>query len=607
MFNNIVYFILVLLIFHVSYGEDPADIPFHLTLGTFILTWGIFAFYCKIGFRGLLVRMARGEGEAAATARYHGLVARLSILAVALFALDAYFLNLKYWIKLLPGSGHLSVFQGLGAIGVFLLYLITLWYFAHRPYRILFSAELARRSFILSQIRFNLPVLFPWAALSLCYDLLELSPWSALRGLLGTTEGQVAFFACFMTLLMLFLPVLMQVFWGCRPFPATEKTRALRAFLEERGFRYRHLLNWPIFEGRMLTAGIMGILPRFRYILVTESLMNVLSVDELKAVLAHEMGHARYGHLIFYGLFLLGFMVLSLGVSDISFYWLASRPLLSGLLAGKGGGDSGLFYLLLSIPMLLSLILYFRYILGFFMRHFERQADLYSARVMNSPEHTINSLEKIAFFSGKSRDVPSWHHFSIRQRVEALQRLPADPGFIRRHNRFILTCFCLYVAGIAAAGYALHFSPIKGRIAYSDFVDKLEERIREEPGNLALHETLAMVHHQLGQERPAAETYERILELDPEHTVSLNNLAWILVTAKDERLRDPVRALELSGRAVALDRSPVYLDTLAESLYANGLKEDAMKASQEALARAADKDKAFYQRQLERFLKPTSQ
>jgi len=67
----------------------------------------------------------------------------------------------------------------------------------------------------------------------------------------------------------------------------------------------------------MMTAGIMGIVPRYRYILVTDSLLETLSLEELKAVLAHEMGHAKYRHLLFYILFFVGYMVLSFGLSDL--------------------------------------------------------------------------------------------------------------------------------------------------------------------------------------------------------------------------------------------------------------------------------------------------
>ena len=76
----------------------------------------------------------------------------------------------------------------------------------------------------------------------------------------------------------------------------------------------------------------------------------------------------------------------------------------------------------------LVLLIYFRYVMGFFMRHFERQADLYSALAIGTPEYTVSSLEKIAFAGGKSRDLPSWHHFSISERVACLRRTIGDPG-----------------------------------------------------------------------------------------------------------------------------------------------------------------------------------
>ena len=90
--------------------------------------------------------------------------------------------------------------------------------------------------------------------------------------------------------------------------------------------------------------------------------------------------------------------------------------------------------------MILSLIIYFRFIMGFFMRHFERQADTYAAITLHDPTPIISSLEKIALLSGKIRDVPSWHHFSIRQRVEFLLKSNENPGLIKRHKRLIIYC-----------------------------------------------------------------------------------------------------------------------------------------------------------------------
>jgi len=122
---------------------------------------------------------------------------------------------------------------------------------------------------------------------------------------------------------MVVMPKFIQYWWGCKPLASSERGRQLDLFLRQMRFKYRTLLTWPIIEGRMMTAGIMGIVPRYRYILVTDSLLETLSLEELKAVLAHEMGHAKYRHLLFYILFFVGFMVVSFGLSDLFVPWLS--------------------------------------------------------------------------------------------------------------------------------------------------------------------------------------------------------------------------------------------------------------------------------------------
>ena len=110
-----------------------------------------------------------------------------------------------------------------------------------------------------------------------------------------------------------------------------------------------------------------------------------------------------------------------------------------------------------------------------------------------------------------------------------------------------------------------------------------------------------MVYQQMGKYPEAIHAYERVIELDPDQAVSLNNLAWLLVTAPDRELRDKSRALVLARRAVALERSPVFLDTLAEACYVNGRIQEAIELAKEAIARATE-DRGYYQKQLEKFL-----
>ena len=601
MFNNVIYFIIVLLLYNISYPGSRPETPWFLSVALLFVFWLLFALYCKVSFQRLLERFGtEDDEEPGPAALYQGLVFRLSIAAILLFALNVWLLHLKYWLQALPGVGRLSAIHGLLAMTVFLFYLATIWFFGHPVYAKAFSTRLKRVSFVFSNICFNVPILFPWLFLSLVYDLLYWVPWPSFHEFLDDPPGQMVFFALFLGVLIVFMPRLIQSWWGCEPYPASEKAEELRAFLAEKEFKYRRMLKWPIFGGRMLTAGIMGVVARYRYILITESLMEILSIDELKAVIAHEMGHAKYRHLLFYFLFFLGFMILSFGLFDVFLYFLAAHPFFADLLHQGEGRGASLFYLVLTLPVLLTMVLYFRYVMGFFMRHFERQADLYSAQVFGSPRQIISSLEKIAALSGKIRDLPSWHHFSIRERVDVLWRTTTEPGLTRKHNRFVASTFVLYLVCIVGLGYGLHFGTLKEGLLLSWTERSLERQIEVQPEDVRLYLNLAMVYHAVGKEREAMKTYDRIIRLDPDSALALNNLAWLLATAEDESLRDQRAALVLADKAVALERSAMYLDTLAEAYFVNGKVREAVATIREAIALAED-DKAYYEQQLRRF------
>lgn len=601
MFNNVLYFIIVLLLYNISFPGSKPEESLFFSIALFFLLWVLFALYCKVSFQRLMVRFATGEDEALSLAGlYQALVLRLSILAIVLFSLNVWLLHLKYWLQAVPGIGRLSAIHGLLAMMVFLFYLATIWFFGHPVYAGAFRTRLTRASFVLSNIRFNVPILFPWLFLSLVHDLLYWIPWPSLQGFLNDPLGQMAFFTLFLGLLIVFMPSLIQSWWGCEPFPASQKAEALRRFLAEKGFRYRRMLKWPIFEGRMLTAGIMGLVARYRYILITEGLTEILDLEELKAVMAHEMGHAKYRHLLFYFLFFLGFMVLSFGLFDIFLYLLAAHPFFMDLLHRENGRGASLFYLFLSLPVLLTMVLYFRFVMGFFMRNFERQADLYSVQILGSPRQIISSLEKIAAFSGKIRDLPSWHHFSIKERVDFLWRTTTEPGLAKRHNRFVASAFIVYLASIVGLGYLLNFGPLKESLLLSWTERSLQRQIEVQPEDVRLYQNLAMVYHTVGKLREAVKTYDRILRLDPENSPALNNLAWLLATAEDQNLRDERRALVLAKKAVGLDRSAMYLDTLAEAYFVNGRISEAVTTIKEAIT-VAEEGKAYYEQQLRRF------
>ena len=60
----------------------------------------------------------------------------------------------------------------------------------------------------------------------------------------------------------------------------------------------------------MINACVTGILPGFRYVLLTDALIESLTPEEATAVFGHEIGHLAHRHLLYFAFFFLG----SLGI-----------------------------------------------------------------------------------------------------------------------------------------------------------------------------------------------------------------------------------------------------------------------------------------------------
>lgn len=598
MFNNIIYFIIVLLVFNLGQGnrENTTSLLFNLSM--MLVLWFILVLHCRAGFRGL-IRQYQNGSSSGYTVIYNRLVLRLSVISIFIFCLDVFVFNLNYWIESIPVLGSANVLQGVLAIILFTIYLSTIWYYAHPAHRLIYNADTRKRAFVFWNIRFNIPVVFPWLFLSLILDLFTLSPWHELNSFINKPEGQILFLILFLFIAMVFLPVLVQYFWGCRPIENSSKAESIRKFLKEIGLRYREVLSWPLLGGKMMTAGIMGIIPRFRYILVTDSLMEILTPHELNAVMAHEAGHSKYKHQILLAFLFIVYFVLLTGFLDPLFldavlnYMIYQIP---GYLIPSKIPD-----ILFAVPVLVTLIIYFRFIMGFFMRNFERQADTYAALTLKDPSPIITSLEKIALLSGKIRDVPSWHHFSIKQRVEFLINSHNDPGVITRHRRLIIYSFVIYLGVILSLSYLLYFTPVKKQISFSLLNNVITEELEKHPNDVSLLLNYATVNHMMGRVDRAIEIYEKLLNINRKDPGVLNNLAWFLLTIDDPKIKDIKRGFKLAKEAVELEPTPESLDTLAEAYWANGNNDMAIKIEKEAIL--LDKtNNPHYREQLKKFI-----
>ncbi len=107
-----------------------------------------------------------------------------------------------------------------------------------------------------------------------------------------------------------------------------------------------------------------------------------------------------------------------------------------------------------------------------------------------------------------------------------------------------------------------------------------------DPANV--HEQLGNVFFRRGDPAAAAKHYREALKLQPRHLGSLNNLAWILATDMDDRLRNGSEAVELAKRAMALSAQPQpeALDTLAAAYAETGDFPAAIATTERAIALA---------------------
>jgi hypothetical protein len=253
--------------------------------------------------------------------------------------------------------------------------------------------------------------------------------------------------------------------------------------------------------------------------------------------------------------------------------------------------------------MAFTLVIYFRYVFGYFMRNCERQADLYAFNLLGSSRWLISSLQKVAVYSGQSHDRPSWHHFSIRQRIDFLNRCEADRRMIIGHDRKLRRSILLFVGGLVCTGYvgyAINFGEM-GKTLNKHFLQKvLIREVERNPQDARLHSMLGSFYYQDKAYSHAIEAYEKSLELAPGDPETLNNLAWLYATCEETQYREPTKALVYAIHASALKPTPHILDTLAESYYVNGLHERAIVTIKRALAMQPE-DRAYYESQLEKF------
>ena len=607
MFGNFLYFIIVLLIYLTYQPSEETNFNGIESFTLFIGLIVFFFYFTLFLFRRLEKRIATSEFSRL-DHQFHSILMRQSIMAILIFAIDIYGLSLSSFLIDFPIFNTFPTLEALLFLSLFVFYLAIVWACAHGAYKKLYRSDISKKSYVLSNITFSIPILLPWVFLSGVADLIRTLPFEWPGRFLDTTEGEVTYFLLFLFVVAVIGPAMIQKFWRCKPLEAGDHRKRIEKLCQKADLAYADILYWPIFGGKMITAGVMGLLRKFRYILVTPSLLRLLEPEEIDAVIAHEIGHVKRKHLLFYLLFFVGYMLLSYVTFDIILFGIIYAEPVYWLINKTGFDQTTIFSALFSLIIIFIFLIYFRFIFGFYMRNFERQADIYVYALFDSAKPLISTLEKIVTTSGQSADRPNWHHFSIKERIDYLQKCESNSRWIGRHNRKVNKSIGIYLAGlllIGIIGYQLNLGAI-GEKLNQGFLEKVIVReLQKSPDSANLYRVLGDLYYNRKNYEGVIDAYEKALEIRLDDSHVLNNLAWFYATCEIESLRDPGRALQLSKLAVSIEQSSHIYDTLAESYFANGMFREAIESGEHALKLSKD-NRSYYKAQLKKFREAAS-
>ncbi len=577
-------------------GAPSGPVP-EWSLATFLSAWSLVA-VAWFFFVTWTLKRAKGIWMVGA------LVERLQWAALVPLLVVLYFLDLKAYLwEMGPFFSTFPTLLELTTILIFVCYLLILWATAHGTLKKIGAEVLDLPSELSHRLRMLIPALVPYFVLAFSQDLLRLLPIPRLREIMDTPWFQAGFFGLFVMVMIFFIPPFIVRSWSCKPLPPGPLRYFIEEFLEKIRIRCAGIHLWPLKAGTVCTAAVLGIVPRWRYILLTPCLIEHLTPQEIEAVLAHEVTHIRRHHLLWYVFFIGAYSAILYRLFDPLWTWALSNPLMLDLLVRIQDSPPALHSLITVLPLGILVILYFRFLLGYFMRHFERQADLGVFEIQGHPWHLISALEKVGVLSGGIRNQPSWHHFSIAQRVEFLSRLSQDPVQITRYEKGLFLKKSIFVSVAAFLILLPQLLPVsswketaKSNVAKL-YIEQLLSRGEQQPEVYLL---LGNILSENKEYEKAQKIYEKGLELSPEDPELLNSLAWMYATAEDPKFTRPKEALLLATKAVSLKPAPHILDTLAESLFINGFVDQAIKTEEEALKKAT-KMRDYYLKQLRKF------
>ena len=286
-------------------------------------------------------------------------------------------------------------------------------------------------------------------------------------------------------MVFIFAPELLRRVLNTRRLPDSPLRQRLEELCRRSGLRYREILLWNTHYS-MGNAAVMGLVPRLRYILLSDLLLETLTDQQIEAVFAHEVGHIVHRHMGWYVVFFAAIAMAAMGPGTIAEIWLRQQVDAWRLLGVDG---ERILEVVLALGSMGGMLLVF----GYISRRFERQADVFAARMLESdwcerrpamlvtPDGQVaaemagagiatcplkqgstvgqhgasvfsSALDRVAAINNIPIAARSWCHGSIASRMNCLEQMSGHPQHTRRFDRAMLRLHAAIIGAVAIFG-----------------------------------------------------------------------------------------------------------------------------------------------------------
>jgi STE24 endopeptidase len=459
-----------------------------------------------IAIRRIRSRLRRGVGDLHdAQHAHHVVTIVLRFVLMGAFAATLFLTPWPDWLRIGGAYGMwLQLFGDVAIISPLLLGIIGIWSAAF-PLERDIRAESLRDgatwrfgSYLDFNIRHHiLVVAVPLLIILFVYNVADGYERQLQRatGVVWAVEAVLGAAAC---VVFAIAPMLLRRIWHTHSLPSGQLRDRLEAMCSRIGLRCRDILIWRS-DGMVVNAAVMGILPRVRYVMLSDGLLATMSPEQVEGVFGHEAGHVRHRHIQHFLLFAFVGWLVATGIMELALR-LGGTSTLSA--------DNGVSFMGAQALGIGVTIVFWALGFGWISRRFERQADMFGAMCVAPPAagctvpcsvHLEGSaaplpaqaeaaaatgpvrghgrlcasgaavfasaLDRVAILNGIPHDERSWRHSSIESRIRHLSKLAGDPTEAERFDRVILRIkiglVVLSVLGAAATlGYLTMYQPL---------------------------------------------------------------------------------------------------------------------------------------------------